>query len=277
MSQPQLIWSTVKSHYDFLFTEIRDPRVDDWFLMSSPWPTAAMCVLYYYVIRVAGPRFMKDREPYDTKRIQIMYNLIQTLLSLWIWLKTASYWLTGRYNWLCQPVDYSDSYDAMYALDMTWWYFFSKFIDYFDSLFFLLRKKFTHLSTLHVVHHGIMPLTAWSGVKWVGGGHTTFVGFLNMGVHVFMYFYYFMSSFGPSVQKYLWWKRYLTTMQLVQFATFFIHATFPLFIECSFPKEYSYIILFHGAMFFIMFLNFYIQAYIKKDKKKYMNGSVKKE
>ena len=82
-------------------------RVDDWFLMSSPWPTAAMCVLYYYVIRVAGPRFMKDREPYDTKRIQIVYNLIQTLLSLWIWLKTASYWLTGRYNWLCQPVDYS--------------------------------------------------------------------------------------------------------------------------------------------------------------------------
>ena len=59
-----------------------------------------------------------------------------------------------------------DSYDGMFALDMTWWYFFSKFIDYFDSLFFLLRKKFTHLSMLHVIHHGIMPLTAWSGVKW---------------------------------------------------------------------------------------------------------------
>ena len=53
----------------------------------------------------------------------------------------------------------------MFALDMTWWYFFSKFIDYLDSLFFLLRKKFTHLSMLHVIHHGIMPLTAWSGVK----------------------------------------------------------------------------------------------------------------
>ena len=33
-----------------------------------------------------------------------------------------------------------------------------------------------------------------------------------MGVHVFMYFYYFMSSFGPSVQKYLWWKRYLNNI-----------------------------------------------------------------
>ena len=54
--------------------------------------------------------------------------------------------------------------------------------------------------------------------------------------------------------------RYLTTMQLVQFATFFIHATFPLFIECDFPKYYSYVILFHGAMFFALFSNFYIQA-----------------
>ena len=48
---------------------------------------------------------------------------------------------------------------------MTWWYFFSKYIDYFDSFFFLGRKKFSHLSTLHVVHHGIMPLTSWFGIR----------------------------------------------------------------------------------------------------------------
>ena len=44
--------------------------------------------------------------------------------------------------------------------------------------------------------------------RFVGGGHTTFCGFLNMGVHIIMYFYYFMSAMGPGVQKYLWWKRY---------------------------------------------------------------------
>ena len=39
-----------------------------------------------------------------------------------------------------------------------------------------------------------------------------------------MYLYYFLSAGGPPVQKYLGWKRYLTTLQLVQFVLVFIHA-----------------------------------------------------
>jgi len=247
--------------------ELRDPRVDDWLLMSSPWPTVALCVLYYYIVRVAGPRFMKDREPLNIQNLVVVYNLFQTLFSIWIFQKACRFWFTGKYNWLCQPVDYSYTQDGFDAADMTWWYFFSKFIDFIDSFFFLFRKKFSHLSTLHVVHHGIMPLTSWFGIRFVGGGHTTFCGFLNMGVHIIMYFYYFMSSMGPSVQKYLWWKRYLTTLQLTQFVTFFVHACFPLFFECDFPKIFSYVILFHGALFFLLFANFYIQAYMKKGSK----------
>ena len=81
------------------------------------------------------------------------------------------------------------------------------------------------------------------------------------------------------------YSRYLTTMQLGQFMAFFIHATFPLFIPCDFPKIFSYVILFHGAMFFLLFLNFYRQAYLKKDMSKKVgskadingNGVLKKE
>ena len=68
--------------------------------------------------------------------------------------------------------------------------------------------------------------------------------------------------------------RYLTTMQLAQFATFFVHASLPLFIECDFPKFFSYVILFHGAMFFLLFANFYIQSYIKKRPSKSTSNGV---
>jgi len=93
--------------YHYLFTELRDPRVDNWLFMSSPWPVLAICAVYYYIIRIAGPRFMKDRPPFDIKNIVIAYNFFQTFFSLWIFSKACRFWLSGKYNWLCQPVDYS--------------------------------------------------------------------------------------------------------------------------------------------------------------------------
>jgi len=37
----------------------------------------------------------------------------------------------------------------------------------------------------------------------------------NSFIHIFMYTYYLLAAFGPHMQKYLWWKRYMTKMQLV--------------------------------------------------------------
>ena len=37
--------------YDHLVTDLRDPRVDSWPLMASPWPTVSLCGLYYFIVR----------------------------------------------------------------------------------------------------------------------------------------------------------------------------------------------------------------------------------
>ena len=42
-----------------------------------------------------------------------------------------------------------------------------------------------------------------------------FMGVLNTFVHIIMYSYYGLSALGPSVQKHLWWKKYVTKLQLV--------------------------------------------------------------
>lgn len=83
------------------------------------------------------------------------------------------------------------------------------------QIFFVLRKKFDHVSTLHVIHHGVMPMSVWFGVKFTPGGHSTFFGLLNTFVHIIMYSYYMFSAMGPHMRKYLWWKKYLTTLQMV--------------------------------------------------------------
>ena len=146
---------------------------------------------------------------------------------------------------------------------MTYLYFLSKFPDLLDSIFFVLRKKFGHLSTLHVVHHGGLPIAVWFGPRFVGGGHTTFCGLLNALIHVDMYSYYFLAALGPQMQPYLWWKRYLTKLQMTQFVVFFLHALQPLFIDCGFPKVYCWIIIGHGVLYFVLFANFYMKSYSK--------------
>lgn len=47
------------------------------------------------------------------------------------------------------------------------------------------------------------------------GGMGSFHAMVNATVHVIMYFYYGLSAAGPRFQKYLWWKKYMTGIQLV--------------------------------------------------------------
>lgn len=54
-------------------------------------------------------------------------------------------------------------------VNICWWYYISKFTEFFDTLFFILRKKNEHVSTLHVIHHGCMPFSVWMGLKFAPG------------------------------------------------------------------------------------------------------------
>lgn len=51
-----------------------------------------------------------------------------------------------------------------------WWYFISKGIEYLDTVFFIMRKKFSQVTFLHVYHHCTMFTLWWIGIKWVAGG-----------------------------------------------------------------------------------------------------------
>ncbi|KAG6446370.1 elongation of very long chain fatty acids protein AAEL008004 isoform X3 [Manduca sexta] len=213
-----------------------DPRTNPWFLMSSPLPTLLICLSYVYLVKVVGPRFMENRKPYELKNLLIVYNFIQVLFSAWLFYE---------------------------MVNVCWWYYFSKFTEFFDTVFFVLRKKFDHVSTLHVIHHGVMPMSVWFGVKFTPGGHSTFFGLLNTFVHIIMYTYYMLAAMGPQMRKFLWWKKYLTSLQMVQFVGIMVHAFQLLFIECDYPRAFVWWIGMHAVMFFFLFKDFYNNSYSK--------------
>ncbi|KAK9871683.1 hypothetical protein WA026_014132 [Henosepilachna vigintioctopunctata] len=245
----------------------QDSRTANWMLMSSPFYTLGICLSYVYIVKVLGPKLMENRKPFHLQNVLILYNFLQVIFSAWIFYEIAmNGWLTGEYNWRCQPVDYSNKPSTIRMVHMSWWYYFSKFTEFFDTFFFVLRKKYDQVSTLHVIHHGVMPMSVWFGVKFTPGGHSTFFGFLNTFVHIIMYLYYMLSAMGPHMQKYLWWKKYVTTLQMVQFVGIMAHAFQLLFIDCNYPRAFVWWIGMHAVMFFFLFKEFYKNAYIKRQK-----------
>ncbi|XP_058806697.1 elongation of very long chain fatty acids protein AAEL008004-like isoform X2 [Phymastichus coffea] len=245
-----------------------DKRTVGWFLMSSPFPTLIICLSYVYIVKVLGPKLMENRKPFQLKNVLIVYNFFQVLFSAWLFYEIGmSGWLTGEYSLRCQPVDYSDRPQVLRMVHASWWYYFSKFTEFMDTIFFVLRKKTDHVSTLHVIHHGCMPMSVWFGVKFTPGGHSTFFGLLNTFVHIIMYSYYLLAALGPKVQPYLWWKKYLTAFQMLQFVAIMVHAFQLLFIDCNYPKAFVWWIGMHAVMFFFLFNEFYQQSYAQKSRK----------
>ncbi|RWS08031.1 elongation of very long chain fatty acids protein-like protein [Dinothrombium tinctorium] len=146
-----------------------DPRLADWPLMKSPLPVITICCSYVYFVKYLGPQLMKNRQPVDIRYLMIFYNFIMVLISaLLVYVFAIKAWFNG-YSFKCQPVDYTPHGDALLIAQASYFYFIVKFLEFFDTIFFVLRKKFSHVSTLHVIHHGLMPFSVWWGLKFVPG------------------------------------------------------------------------------------------------------------
>jgi len=240
-----------------------DPRVADWFLIRSPVPIVCIFVTYLCMV-VTGPRWMQDRKPFQLKWILIIYNGFQVALSSYMFYEFfVSAYLAG-YSLTCQPVDFTMNPLSLRMADVSWWYFFSKIIDLADTVFFILRKKNNQMTVLHIYHHSTMVFNWWLGAKYAPGGQSFFCALLNSFVHICMYSYYMFSAMGPWIQPYLWWKRYLTQLQLVQFVLIVIHSFVGLYNQCDFPPILLYIVGTYCLSLIILFGNFYVKSYVKK-------------
>lgn len=144
--------------------EFGDQRVNKFYLMGGgPLKVLALISVYLLFVKCLGPRFMEKREPFDLRSVILIFNSL--LLGLnGIGFVLAS-WLTGLFaaTWDCSPIDRSDTFHNQIFLIFGYMYFVSKIADLFDTIFFVLRKKQTHVTILHVFHHSVMvPVGAYA-------------------------------------------------------------------------------------------------------------------
>ncbi|KAL0277540.1 UNVERIFIED_CONTAM: hypothetical protein PYX00_004790 [Menopon gallinae] len=260
--------NSISTYYDYLFTELADPRTNDWFLIRSPMPGLTIIAAYLYFVTTWGPRYMKHRKPYELTKTLIVYNFLQVLISIYIVVEALDgLWFREDFSFRCQPVYFDRSYNAMREARGCYIYFLAKITELLDTIFFVLRKKNNQITFLHMYHHTVMPMISWGCTKYYPGGHGTFIGVINSFVHIIMYTYYLLSACGPKFQKYLWWKKYITVLQMVQFLLVFLHNAQLLFIDCGYPKISLYFTLPNAGFFLYLFNDFYVKAYKRKSSK----------
>ena len=127
--------------------------------------------------------------------------------------------------------------------------------------------RWKHFGLYFSYHHSTMFGLWWIGVKYVAGGSSFLGAMCNCGVHVLMYSYYFLAACGPNVRKWLWWKKYLTLIQIIQFVFALVMGLNAIKVGCDFPLWMQYSANAYMLSFLILFGRFWHQEYGAKKAK----------
>lgn len=252
----------------------RDPRTQQWPLMSSPFIPVAIVALYVWFVKYKGPQLMENRKPFDLKWVLIIFNAIQVAINLYIFILgiTLAYGF-GPYSYRCQPVDYSWSNTAITVAFGSYLYYIVKIVDLLDTIFYVLRKRDRQISFLHVYHHGGMVIIVYAGICYFPGGNSVFLGALNTFVHVVMYSYYLVTAWNPNYKNRLWWKKHLTQMQMIQFLMIIIHTSQLIWEDCGYPRWTIFILLPQNIFMLALFWDFYRSNYLGKRRSSSKDGT----
>ncbi|XP_052845727.1 elongation of very long chain fatty acids protein 4 [Drosophila gunungcola] len=251
---------TKPASYSYPFADLADERTRDWPLVESPWNVPLLLALYLLMVRY-GPKWSTRYKPLQLRVPMFLHSLAMVFLNAHICIELLTASRALNYSFKCQPCRVSYNPNEIRIAAAFWWFYISKILEFADTAFFILRHKWTQLSFLHVYHHSTMFVFCWILIKWIPTGSIYVPTIINSFVHVIMYSYYALSVLGPRVQKFLWWKRYLTGLQLLQFTILLLWASQMVIQSCEFGTWISLIGAAYMVPFLFMFGKFYVQKY----------------
>jgi len=222
----------------------------------------AIAVVVYLTIIALLKLFFRNREAWRLNAIFIVHNLLLSLCSLVLLVamiaELARHWAAGHSLW-----DQMCDTQQNFVFGRIYFYYYCnymfKYWELLDTFMLCVRKK--NLQFLHTYHHPatlvltLVMMHQWMGFQWV-------VITLNLAVHVLMYFYYAWSSLGFD----LWWKKYLTTMQIIQFVIGISICVFGLFRRalhgiCTGSWTGAIFAIAILSSYLFLFIRFYLEIY----------------
>jgi len=243
----------------------------------STWTAVGAALVSYLAIVFGTREVMRSRPPLKLNAPFRAHNVFLSAGSLVLLVLMMEeilpiMWNEGIFAAMCAATSWTSRLEFYYMIN----YYF-KYLELLDTVFLALKKK--PLAFLHVFHHSATALLCFTqlngktSVSWV-------VISLNLSVHVIMYYYYYASAGGAKI----WWKKYLTSMQITQFiidlfvvyfgtyshVTYLHYPSLPNMGNCAGTESAAVFGCALLTSYLGLFINFYIQTYkapVKSGKK----------
>lgn len=227
--------------------------------ISLVWEVCPAIVGYLLMIFL-GRYIMANRKPFEAKEAMIVYNIYITLLSAFMGIGFFMGTIASGWNIFTMPVQQGPA--GRFIGFLMWMNYNSKFVEFFDTFWMVIRKKDKQISFLHVWHHMVMAPVMWEGVHYFPGGTSAFGPMINSFIHTVMYSYYLLAGLGVRVPRAL--KQTITSMQLTQFVLIAAHSLFHATHPTYWPSllTWTQMVLMVNMLF--MFSSFFAAAYCKK-------------
>jgi hypothetical protein len=201
----------------------------------------------------------KKSQGYKLRWLLLAYDALNVCIAAYIAISTLKFKLdTGGGMLLCNPV--SHEREALDIIPVFVLFYLQKFIEYFDTWFFILRKSSRQVTFLHLFHHVSITVVVGSILPFDYNGDMYLPIMLNSFNHMAVYLHYLLATLGIKSP----WGSWITSMQLAQFVIIFAQSliAFKIGPTCGSPDFAKLLMIAYMGSMVAVFARYWLQRYI---------------
>ncbi|KAG0257349.1 hypothetical protein DFQ27_005181 [Actinomortierella ambigua] len=278
-SQVEQLFPEAVKHVRSFLVSVESPLARELPLMN-PFHVLLL-VLGYFGAIIVGMQIMNFLPRFEVKTFSLLHNLCMVSLSAYMAGGVVYHAFVAKYSLFENVVDHTSA--GLPMAKMIWLFYFSKILEFIDTMIMVVKKNNRQISFLHVYHHSSIFAIWWLVTFVAPNGEAYFSAFLNSFIHVVMYGYYFLSALG--IKQVAFVKPFITSGQLTQFCLMMGQSMWDMYAmkvlgRPGYPFFITALLFFYMWTMIGLFMNFYRQNYkagaAKKDAKAAAAAKAKK-